>query len=116
MSGPLTHDLAAAESTLALQAQAKAEGLTVGRFIGAQARKAVEANKGREAQSLPARTWAAMPLRTRTVLAMLGALSSNNPDKTARQQWDTIPEGDRMSMAAIARDLGKSLRDAACLF
>jgi len=82
----------------------------------ARAWAAVKQVPKNEAQGLPARTWAAMPLRTRAVLVMLGAQSMEDPREVARRPWPALSDSDRVGIAACARSIGKDLRDAACLF
>ncbi len=70
----------------------------------------------KDPQGLPARTWSAMPHRTRAVLVMLGGASMEDPKEVARRPWGSLSEADRVGIAACARELGRDLRDAACLF
>jgi hypothetical protein len=115
MSGPIPSAVAEAAHLHALQAEAAARGLSLGRTIGARFREAAEARKGREPDSLPGRTWRAMSLRVRTVVVMLGG-SAGDPKEAARQPWESFGDAERASMGAVARELGQNLRDAACLF
>ena len=75
-----------------------------------------QGSKPDDAQGLPAKTWSAMPLRTRAVLVMLGAQSMEDPREVARRPWPALSDSDRVGIAACARSIGKDLRDAACLF
>lgn len=116
MSGPLPAVVARAASGHALRAEADAKGVTVGRLVAARFRAGLEAGKGREPDSLPGRTWRAMSLATRTVVVMLAASTQGDPREAARQPWESFTDSDRASMAACARELGRELSGAACLF
>lgn len=98
-----------------LRADAERRGLTIGRTIAARFREAAEARKGREPDSLPGRTWRAMSERARIVIVMLGG-SADDPQRAARQPWESFSDADKAAMGAVARELGANLRDAACLF
>jgi hypothetical protein len=71
---------------------------------------------GQDRQGLPARTWAAMPIRTKSVLVMLGAKTMDDPREVARRPWQSLSTEDREGIAACARELSNSLRDSSCLF
>lgn len=81
----------------------------------ARMRAAVTQAKPDDKQGLPSRTWAAMDLRMRAVLCMLGG-SEQSPQEMARKPWGSLSDADRQSIAAIARQMRDSLRDASCLF
>lgn len=70
----------------------------------------------KDAQGLPARTWSAIDMRTRSVLVMLGASSMEDPREVARRPWGSLSESDRQGIAAVAREISANLKDAACLF
>jgi hypothetical protein len=82
----------------------------------ARAWAAVKQPKPNDTQGLPSRTWAAIPLRTRSILAMLGGTSMDDPREVARRPWESFSNADKLSIAACARELSKSLNDASCLF
>ena len=65
---------------------------------------------------LPAKTWADMNIRTRSVLVMLGGTSAGDPRELARKPWGGLSDEDRCGIAACARQIGRDLRDASCLF
>lgn len=67
-------------------------------------------------ESLPGRTWAAMSLKTRTVLVMLASSTAGNARDLAARQWEQLTEQDRESIAACARELGRDLAGAASLY
>lgn len=73
-------------------------------------------NGPHDRQGLPARTWAEIPLRTKSVLVMLGAKSMDDPREVARRPWGSLSDADREGIAACAKELSHSLRDAPCLF
>lgn len=77
---------------------------------------AVKQAKPDDRQGLPAKTWAAIPLRTRAVLVMLGATSMDDPREVARRPWGALSDADRVGIAAVARDMEQDLRSAVCLF
>lgn len=81
----------------------------------ARMRAAVTQDKPEDKQGLPSRTWAAMDLRMRAVLCMVGGYEQN-PQEMARKPWGSLSDADRQSIAAIARQMRDSLRDASCLF
>lgn len=110
--------VAEAASTMALQAEAAALGITVRELVVSRARanierRALEAAKG---QGLPARTWAEIPLRTRLVLVMLGCSDSKPAEQLCRQGWEAFGDSDRAAIAAAARELSADLKFAASLF
>lgn len=102
----------------ALQAEAESLGISVGRLIERNARKKLaERQKGAgSAESLPGRTWRAMDIRTRTVLVMLASESAGDPRAYAGKAWEALTAADQLSIAACARELGRDLRRATCLF
>lgn len=65
---------------------------------------------------LPAQTWARMSLRVRQVLVMLGGSSEHDPRELARRPWEALPNEDRISIAACARQMSTELKNASCLF
>ncbi|MCV2361646.1 hypothetical protein LNV08_21995 [Paucibacter sp. TC2R-5] len=65
---------------------------------------------------MPAKTWAAIPERTRLTLVMIAASQPGEPVRLARQPWASFSEADQCAMAAAARVLLKDLRNAASLF
>lgn len=67
-------------------------------------------------QGLPSKTWAAMSLRTRSVLVMLGSTSAADPRELARKPWAALTETDRHGIAACAREMGQDLKNSVCLF
>lgn len=67
-------------------------------------------------QGLPQGVWAAMSLRTRAVLVMLGAASMEDPRQVARRPWEALSDADRAGIAAVAQTLRKDLKAAVCLF
>lgn len=69
-----------------------------------------------EGQGLPARTWAAMPMRTRVVVVMLASAEDEDPRTVAQRPWEGLAEGDRAKFAAVARELRRDLSSAASLF
>jgi hypothetical protein len=77
---------------------------------------AVKQAAPKDTQSVPSRTWADIPLRTRAVLVMLGATSMEDPREVARRPWGSLSEQDRDGIAACAREIEKHLRNASCLF
>lgn len=76
----------------------------------------VKQDKPTDRQGLPARTWAEMPIRTKSVLVMLGAKSMEDPREVARRPWGSLSESDRDGIASVARELNRSLKNASCLF
>lgn len=72
--------------------------------------------KAEDRHGLPSKTWAEIPLRTRSVLVMLGASSMEDPREVARRPWGSLSEDDRRGIAACAREIGQSLKNASCLF
>lgn len=79
-------------------------------------RELVRGIKQNDPQGLPAKTWSEMPIKTRTVLVMLGSTTGDDPRTVARRPWQSIPEADRVSIGACARQLGRDLTRAGCLF
>lgn len=69
-----------------------------------------------EVQGLPAKTWAAIPMRTRAVLVMLAATTMEDPREVARRPWGSLSDADREGIAACARSIKADLKDAPCLF
>lgn len=69
-----------------------------------------------ERQGLPAKTWAEMPIRTRSVLVMLGGTTVDDPREVARRPWESLSLTDRESIAALAREMRDNLKNASCLF
>lgn len=82
----------------------------------ARMRAAVTQAKPDDKQGLPSRTWAAMDLRVRSVLCMLGASTMGDPRELARKPWGSLSDQDRQGIAACARQFRDSLKDASCLF
>lgn len=82
----------------------------------AKAWAAVKQTQPDDRQGLPAKTWAAMPLRTKAVLVMLGATTMEDPRKVAQRPWGALSDSDRVGISACAKSIGRDLRDAACLF
>lgn len=82
----------------------------------AQCRAVIKSWAPSEAQSLPAKTWAAIPERTRYTLVMLAAKQSGDPMRICRQPWGSFSPEDQGAMAGVARDLLADLRYAASLF
>jgi hypothetical protein len=76
----------------------------------------VKTPKPGDKQGLPALTWGAMGVRTKAVLAMLGAKSMDDPRELARRPWASLSDEDREGIASVARELKRELKDAACLF
>lgn len=111
--------LAAAAQAHADAAQAAAQGISVRELIVTRTKARIaERSKqaSREGVSLPGRTWAAIDVRTRTVLVMLGASQEGDPRRLAAQPWASFPAADQCSMAAVARQLRRQLDSAASLF
>lgn len=79
-------------------------------------RELVRGIKQNDPQGLPSKTWAEMPIKTRTVLVMLGSTTSEDPRTVARRPWESMKEDDRVSIGACARQLGRDLTKANCLF
>lgn len=75
-----------------------------------------QVNRPEDHQGLSSKTWAAMDLRTRSVLVMLGAKSMDDPREVARRPWGSLSDTDRDGIAACAKELSHNLRDAVCLF
>lgn len=82
----------------------------------ARCRELVRGIKQNDPQGLPSKTWSEMPMKTRTVLVMLGSTTSEDPRTVARRPWESIPEAERVTIGACARQLGRDLTRAACLF
>lgn len=82
----------------------------------ARMRAAVQQVRPDDRQGLPSKTWAAIPLRVRAVLVMLGASTMEDPREVARRPWGGLSDADRVGIAAVAREMRDSLKDAACLF
>lgn len=117
MSGPMQPAVAKAAGSIALLAQAKAEGVHPGKIIAANLRAVLDKRpKAEAAESLPCRTWKAIPHDIRTMLVMMAAEAPGDPRTLARQPWDSFPENDRTRMGACARDFHKALKDAAALW
>lgn len=75
-----------------------------------------KAAKPEDRQGLPSKTWAQMDVRTRSVLVMLGAHSMEDPREVARRPWGSLSDSDRQGIASVARELGRDLKNASCLF
>jgi hypothetical protein len=75
-----------------------------------------QVNRPEDRHGLPAKTWAAMSHRARSVLVMLGAKTAEDPRELARRPWGSLSDTDRDGIAACAKELSRDLRDAACLF
>lgn len=119
MSGPMTPALAEAARVHALRAQAEAEGISVGRLIARNARAKLAARvegDAKAAESLPGRTWRTMSLRTRAVLVMLASDHAGDARTYAARAWEALTPADQVSIAACAREIGRDLRRASCLF
>ena len=71
---------------------------------------------GKDPYGLPGKTWGAMSVRTRSVLVMLGGTSAGDPRELARKPWASLSDQDRFGIAACAREMGRELKDAVCLF
>lgn len=82
----------------------------------ASAWAAVKQIKTSDPQGLPSKTWAAMPIRTRSVLVMLGGSSMGDPREMARRPWESLSQVDRDGIATCAREMAESLKNASCLF
>ena len=82
----------------------------------ARCRELVKGIKQNDPQGLPSKTWSEMPVKTRTVLVMLGSTTGEDPRTFARRPWESIPQADRVSIGATARQLGRDLGRASCLF
>ena len=82
----------------------------------ARMRAAVQQAKPDDRQGLPAKTWGAIPVRVRAVLVMLGASTMEDPREIARKPWGALSDADRVGIAAVAREMRDSLKDASCLF
>lgn len=82
----------------------------------AKAWAVVKQVKPDDRQGLPSRTWAAMPIRTKAVLVMLGATSMEDPREVARRPWCSLSEKDREGIAQCAKEMRKHLDSASCLF
>jgi hypothetical protein len=82
----------------------------------ARAWASVKQVKQDDRQGLSSKTWADIPLRTRAVLVMLGATSDADPREVARRPWGSLTDADRDGIATCAREIGKHLRAASCLF
>lgn len=116
MSGQMPKGLAAAAGAIALRAEADAKGVSIGRLVAARTRATLEARKGREADSLPGRTWREMPIKVRTVVVMLACAADGDPRHLAAQPWASFAGSDQCAMSACARDLARGLSNAASLF
>jgi len=79
-------------------------------------REAVVTRGKPEADSLPGRTWRAIPEDVRTVLVMLCSDREGGATHLAKQPWESFNERERASMAASARHFSRGLRDAAALW
>lgn len=77
---------------------------------------AIKQGTPKDAMGLPSKTWAAIPLRTRAVLVMLGATSMDDPREVARRPWASLSDADREGIGAVAREVAHNLKNAACLF
>lgn len=75
-----------------------------------------EKQKPSDPYGLPGKTWGAMSVRTRSVLVMLGGTSAGDPRELARKPWASLSDQDRFGIAACAREMGRELKDAVCLF
>lgn len=78
--------------------------------------EAVKQVKPDDRHGLPSKTWAAIPMRTRAVLVMLGAKTMEDPREVARRPWVSLSLEDREGIAGVAREMKHNLQDAACLF
>lgn len=76
----------------------------------------VKSIKPQDRHGLPSKTWANIPLRVRSVLVMLGANTVEDPREVARRPWGALSDDDRRGIAACAREMGQSLKNASCLF
>jgi hypothetical protein len=116
MSGPMPQAVAQAATTIALRAQADAQGVHPGKIIAGNLRAMLGKRQSPEVDSLPNRTWRELPHEIRTMLVMMAAEAPGDPRALARQPWDSFPEKDRQRMGACARDFHHALRDAAALW
>lgn len=104
MSGALPHKASSAASRMAAVAHCRA--------IMAEHQKAKP-----ERDSLPGRTWAAMPLRARAGLIQGGTgYPADVADLMARQPWASFELGEQAAIGACARQMLRDLRNAASLF
>lgn len=101
MSGPLSPAVSNAAARMAAMAKCRA---------------AISAWAPSKTESLPAKTWAAIPERTRLTLVMIAASQPGDPARICRQPWMSFTEEDRGAMAAVARQLVRDLSSAASLF
>lgn len=108
----MPHALAQAASQAAEQARRAA----LARETRGTVKAMLAGRQQRPAESLPARTWAAMNLRVRTVLVMLGGTSSQDPGTVAAMPWEALPASDQTSIAAVAREMREQLQGAICLW
>jgi hypothetical protein len=104
MSGPIPNAVASAATRMAAIAQCRA-------II-----KANSEAKSATGASLPARTWATIPERTRLTLVMIASAQQGEPQRICRQPWESFSEADQLGMAAAARELRRDLDSAASLF
>jgi hypothetical protein len=70
----------------------------------------------KDPHGLPARTWAKMDLRVRSILVMLASSEMGDARETARKPWGSLSDADRQAIAALARTMRDETKDAACLF
>lgn len=101
MSGPLTSAVASA---------------AVRHAAMAQCHSVIRAWAPSKVQSLPAKTWASIPERTRLTLVMIAAKAPGDPARLAKQPWASFDANDQGAMAAVARELARDLSSAASLF
>lgn len=79
-------------------------------------RQLVQGVRDNEKHGLPSKTWANMPIKTKTVLIMLGSTSLDDPRQVARKPWESMTRQDRETIGACARQLSRDLQTSNCLF
>lgn len=95
---------------------ARAAGKSPGRLIAERVRADLAACAPSARDSLPARTWAAIPITVRLPMVMLATDAQGDARRLAAQPWESFSERDRLSLASFAREFSAGLRDAACLW
>lgn len=116
MSGPIPSAVAKAAHLHALRAEAGARGVSIGRLIGLRQREAQIAKAG-SADTPGGREWRGYSSQARTLLVTHAAQDySGDPRAAAMQPWGSFSDRDRAQMGAMARELAREFKDAACLF
>lgn len=110
MSGPMPREVAEAAHAAVLLAEAGARGVSPGIVI----RERLQAREG--AESLADATWRGYSHPARMLLVKYAAKDcAERPGDAARNPWHTFSKDDRLTMGAMARELGRTFKTAVYL-